>query len=665
MSSPKRIKGKKTVKKTRPAGAQKPAQKSSSGFPIQKYPGIVIALLSFLLYVNTLSHQFAFDDAIVITGNSITQKGMAGIPDLVTKDFFVGIYGEQGMELTGGRYRPLSLVMFAIEMQLFGERRVNNSGAPVLSADREQLYSYDPFIGHLVNLIFYAISVYLLFVLLGKWFPKHPMIGWIGAVLFAIHPIHTEVVANIKSRDEIMALFFLVCSFLQIHKVVEYERLKHGVLAGVFFFLAAMSKENAFTFILFIPILMVVIYGKSWKKSFKGSLPIWISGIAYLLLRTSMVGLPSTVETNPSILENPFVDATPAIKFGTIFVVLLRYVILLFVPHTLSSDYSYPQIEYVGFGDIEALAGLLIYVGMGVMLIYGVMKRQTYALFLAAYLLPLSVASNIVFNIGAPMGERFVYMSSFGFTTGIAWILVTKLNIPTWKALEMKKGLLGALIVCGVFYSYRTVGRNVDWYNNETLFTADIENSPNSAKMNYYYANTHLKKQMSDESSPQGKEWLAIAEKHFTKAVELYPDFGLAWYNIGLVKVQKGEGKDALPFAKRALEIEPDNAKAMALMGQVYGRFLQQPKLGIAPLRKAIENYGNRDPGVVQNLAICYAMTQKTDSAAYYFEMALKNDPNNAKILQNLGGLMMQAGRQEKAQEYFSRAKTLQGTKGQ
>ena len=170
---------------------------------------------------------------------------------------------------------------------------------------------------------------------------------------------------------------------------------------------------------------------------------------------------------------------------------------------------------------------------------------------------------------------------------------------------------------------------------------------------------------MSDESSPQGKEWLAIAEKHFTKAVELYPDFGLAWYNIGLVKVQKGEGKDALPFAKRALEIEPDNAKAMALMGQVYGRFLQQPKLGIAPLRKAIENYGNRDPGVVQNLAICYAMTQKTDSAAYYFEMALKNDPNNAKILQNLGGLMMQAGRQEKAQEYFSRAKTLQGTKGQ
>jgi len=665
MSSPKRNKGKRPVKKSRPSEAQKVSQKQSSGFSFQKHPGIVIAILSFLLYINTLNHQFAFDDAIVITGNSLTQKGTAGIPDLVTKDFFVGIYGEQGMELTGGRYRPLSLVMFAIEMQLFGEKRMSKTGKPVLSADREQLYSYNPFIGHLVNLIFYALSVYLLFVLLGKWFPKQPMVAWIGTLLFALHPIHTEVVANIKSRDEIMALFFLICTFLKIDKIVHNQTIKDVILAGLFFFLAAMSKENAFTFIVFVPILIAVIYKKSWKDSFKGSLPMWIGGIVYLALRTSMVGLPSTVETNPSILENPFVNAEPAIKFGTIFVVLLRYVILLFVPHTLSSDYSYPQIEYVSFSDIEALAGLVIYLGMGALLIYGVIKKQTYALFLAAFLLPLSVASNIVFNIGAPMGERFVYMSSFGFAAGIAWIIATKLKVPTWKALESNKRLLGALIVCGVFYSYKTVGRNVDWYDNETLFSADIENSPNSAKMNYYYANTHLKKQMADESDPQGKEWLDIAEKHFAKAVELYPEFGLGWYNLGLVKVQKGEGQAALPYAKKALEIEPDNAKAMALLGQVYGRFLKQPQNGIAPLRTAIEKFGNRDPGVVQNLAICYAMTQKNDSAAYYFEVALKNDPNNVKILQNLGGLMLQAGRQEKAQEYFRRAQALSGNQGQ
>jgi len=130
MSSPKRNKGKKPVKKSRPSQPRNVAQKQSSGFSIQKHPGIVIAILSFLLYVNTLNHQFAFDDAIVITGNSLTQKGTAGIPDLVTKDFFVGIYGEQGMELTGGRYRPLSLVMFAIEMQLFVEKRISKTGNP-------------------------------------------------------------------------------------------------------------------------------------------------------------------------------------------------------------------------------------------------------------------------------------------------------------------------------------------------------------------------------------------------------------------------------------------------------------------------------------------------------------------------------------------------------
>lgn len=655
----------KTKKKPNsPGKAQKrptQAQQGAGGFSLKKHPGIVIAFLSFLLYANTLNHQFAFDDAIVITGNNLTQQGTAGIPKLVTTDFFVGIYGDKGMELTGGRYRPLSLVMFAIEMQLFGEPKTNNKGQAILSADRNQLYSYNPFIGHLVNLIFYALSVYLLFVLLGKWFPKKPMIAWIGALLFALHPIHTEVVANIKSRDEIMALFFLICSFIQLHKVVEQKGVKHIFLAGLFFFLAALSKENAFTFVLFVPILLLVVYKKSWKESFAGSLPIWISAVAYLALRTSMVGLPSTVETNPSILENPFVDADIGTKFGTIFVVLLRYVILLFIPHTLSSDYSYPQIPYVGLGNPEALAGVLLYLGMGALLIYGLIKREKYALFFAAFLFPLSVASNIVFNIGAPMGERFVYMSSFGFATGIAWLIATKLKVPTWKALESKKGLLAVLIVCGVFFSYTTVGRNADWYDNEALFTADIENSPNSAKMNYYYANTFLKKQMADEENPQSKEWLAIAEKHFRKAVELYPQFGLAWYNLGLVTVQQGKGQEALPYVQRALELEPDNAKALALIGQVYGRFMQQPLKGIPPLRKAIETHGNRDPGVVQNLAICYAMTQRNDSAVYYFQMALKDRPNDARILQNLGGLMMQSGREQEAQEYFRRAQALGG----
>ena len=84
------------------------------------YFPIFIFICGVFLYANTLNHNYAFDDSIVITENNFTQKGISGIPDLLTKDFFEGIYGSQ-LELSGGRYRPLSLVSFAIEWQIFGE----------------------------------------------------------------------------------------------------------------------------------------------------------------------------------------------------------------------------------------------------------------------------------------------------------------------------------------------------------------------------------------------------------------------------------------------------------------------------------------------------------------------------------------------------------------
>jgi hypothetical protein len=93
---------------------------------LSKYGGWILVLLAFVLYSNTLGHKFAFDDSIVITDNTFTQKGLAGIPDLVSRDFFEGVYGEGGMELSGGRFRPLSLVCFAVENQFFGKvKKIN------------------------------------------------------------------------------------------------------------------------------------------------------------------------------------------------------------------------------------------------------------------------------------------------------------------------------------------------------------------------------------------------------------------------------------------------------------------------------------------------------------------------------------------------------------
>jgi len=106
----------------------------------------ILVLLTFILYGNTLSHDFALDDYIVITGNNFTKKGLGGIKDIMTHDAFVGTYGE-ALELTGGRYRPLSIVSFALEYEFFGR---------------------NPFVGHLGNLLLFALSTVLVFLLFVK-----------------------------------------------------------------------------------------------------------------------------------------------------------------------------------------------------------------------------------------------------------------------------------------------------------------------------------------------------------------------------------------------------------------------------------------------------------------------------------------------------------------
>jgi len=86
---------------------------------------LILFIFTFLLYGNTLTHDFALDDAIVITDNDFTKKGIRGIPDILTNDTFTGFFGVKKNLVSGGRYRPLSLVLFAIEYQLLVKTRVS------------------------------------------------------------------------------------------------------------------------------------------------------------------------------------------------------------------------------------------------------------------------------------------------------------------------------------------------------------------------------------------------------------------------------------------------------------------------------------------------------------------------------------------------------------
>ena len=153
-------------------------------YPLRLKLVILLGIISCLVYANTLKNGFVLDDGAIITGNSLVKKGIPAIPEILSTPYHHGQFSKTSNDL----YRPLSLVMFATEYQLFKEHPL-------------------PF--HLINILLFTCCVILLFFFLDALFErKKTAAAFIASLLFALHPIHTEVVANIKSRDELLCFFF-------------------------------------------------------------------------------------------------------------------------------------------------------------------------------------------------------------------------------------------------------------------------------------------------------------------------------------------------------------------------------------------------------------------------------------------------------------------------
>ena len=142
---------------------------------------LIIALSGFFLYLNTIFNDYAVDDLAVIQENRFTKQGVAGIPILLRTFYWEGYWNNNS-----GIYRPLSMVTFALEWQFFPD---------------------NPHAGHVTNIILYAITGFLLFKVLRRLMPEQNILfPFFVSLVFIAHPVHTEVVANIKSRDEILCL---------------------------------------------------------------------------------------------------------------------------------------------------------------------------------------------------------------------------------------------------------------------------------------------------------------------------------------------------------------------------------------------------------------------------------------------------------------------------
>ena len=179
---------------------------------------IIIPVAAFALYLQTLPYEYVLDDQIVLTDNQYTNKGFAGISQILTTESFAGYFGEQKDLLPGARYRPLSIVTFAIENQFVGQNST---------------------VSHLLNTLLYAMLCVLIYLTLCLIFKQRTAnwyftIPFIAALLYTLHPLHSEVVANVKGRDEILAMLFSVGSLFSVFKSLNGKKI-FWLTVGIFF----------------------------------------------------------------------------------------------------------------------------------------------------------------------------------------------------------------------------------------------------------------------------------------------------------------------------------------------------------------------------------------------------------------------------------------------
>lgn len=609
-----------------------------------------------MLYANTLGHGYVLDDPLAIGENNLVRKGLAAIGEILSSHYRAGTAGADASALL---YRPLSLVTFALEWTI----------APG-----------SPFIGHLMNILWYSATVGLLFSTLRITFQGYHWMWAAGAAfLFAVHPLHTEVVANIKSRDEILSLFFCVAALYVWVRALQRPSAGRTIWALFFYFLALLSKESAVTFLPAFPLAGWFFFEKTPRQSVIHGALFAVPVAVFLIIRALV--LAQTVDNyDISPLDNPIVEAEGfGERAATGFMVLWQYFRLLVFPHPLVSDYSYRHLTVVGWTNWQAISGLLLYVGLAFWAIRGLFYRRPEAFFILMFLAGVALYSQLAIVIGALLGERLMYAPSLWFCVGLMFLLLKGIG---WalrqKAQDSEVPLLRpggtaagwTLALLSVAMSLKTFTRNYDWTNNFSLFSADVRHAPGSLRLQNGVANELYIRIKSDTTLlvSERENMLSRLEFHARAAIAIRPDANayLSLGNAATIRQQYEEAvakyDSALIFAPGYEPIKRNIAQCYLALGNKESRENKNQEKAAAMFIKSIEYNPNNAEAYV-NLGTCYGMMRRPLDAIYNFEKATALSPDNLYAWRFLAFAHRAVGNQARAVECEEKVRVLEGRK--
>jgi len=308
---------------------------------------VIITLFTFLLYANTTRNYYSLDDYIIRDVNTqLAEKGFGYFGEIFTTTYTTVSTGD-GISKSFG-YRPIVRLVYAIEFTLVDI--FDGSGME------------RPGISHFVNILLYLAVALLLFNVLRRifrdysiWFP------FVITLLFIAHPVHTEVVASLKNRDELLSMMFSLITLRMILKYHDKSKIVYLVIGLLMYVVAFLSKPTALAWWFVFPLTLYFFTDMKLKK---------IGGIFALI--TLMIVLSGMIPfwfldrvRDFSMVDNPlyFADSIWYV-LGTGILSLGYYVKLLFIPHPLLYYYGFDMIPIVNLGNVWVILTLVFFLGI-------------------------------------------------------------------------------------------------------------------------------------------------------------------------------------------------------------------------------------------------------------------------------------------------------------
>jgi Tfp pilus assembly protein PilF len=636
----------------------------------------ILFLLAILLYANTLGHEYAWDDSIVITQNERVLAGTSRISehfDFRDRSEFSDFIG----------FRPVALTSFSIDQEI----------APL-----------NPAFSHGVNIVLYALLCVVLFYTLMYLFPgRHPVFAFLVTLLFLVHPVHVEAVANVKSRDEILALLFALLALQCFFRQYRTGKIYWLPIWAICLLAAAWSKENGYFTVPVIVAALVLLAEGNLRKKLIGL--AWLGAGLVVVVAVVFAVTGSAPGSITGVAENVYVDdlrlgnsfAVPQESMdrhansAQLFALNLK---TFFFPYQLKYYSGYAQIPLLKWPSLASILCLLLGLSWLAGAVFFSLRRRApdlafgmwfFAITVFIYLQPFGN------YLADTIADRFLFMPSVGLCLLVIAGLYRLLKLdpaagPTvlWQS-SKGKIMVAGLGLIAVVLAGATLSRNTVWKDTYTLFSNDMPRLENCAKAHFYFANV-LTEQKPTSTNPAKTK--ADIEFHLNRTIEITPKAFFAYLELArhhlaykeYPKVEAAgrqaaaefpkqpEGHYYLGLAQYHLRKYTQAAQNLALARSIYpsmeeaweleGRSLSisgQHTAAIERLESAHRTFP-KSTYMLDALSDAYYDSGQVEASFVPLEQLLILDGQNPVWWKKVIGRCQLVGDQDKAAEYYRKA---------